>query len=189
MVPLDARPYNLKSVVVNFVNVGMTYGQVVEKKTTAKFSWRGVRNCVEHLVNVRKLRVVGVVWEHFTAGSQSGVPDDILGMCDAVEYTPRFAEDIFGRRFRTADDEMTIKLAYRRNCWFLDNDNYKDWHENICDVNVALWLRCNHKLLSMKYFFDSQTGTFDTFDGVVSMAWRTYMQGLQTGVEVQLGTQ
>ena len=27
---------------------------------------------------------------------------------------------------RSADDEMTIKCAYHRNCRLLDNDNYKD---------------------------------------------------------------
>ena len=27
---------------------------------------------------------------------------------------------------RSADDEMTIKCAYHRNCRILDNDNYKE---------------------------------------------------------------
>ena len=30
--------------------------------------------------------------------------------------------------YRSADDEMTIKCAYHRNCRLLDNDNYKDRH-------------------------------------------------------------
>ena len=176
IVPLQTRPYNLECVVVNFVNVGMTYGRVVEKKTERLFSWCGVRNCVDHLVNMRNLRVTGVIWEQFAVGSQQGVPDDILRMCESVEYMPRFAEEIYGTRFRGADDEMTIKLAYRRNCWFLDNDNYRDWHEHICDLSVARWLRSNHQCLSMKYFFDSQTGSFDTLDGIVSTSWRATMQ-------------
>ena len=36
------------------------------------------------------------------------------------ENTPRWAD------CRSADDEVTIKCAYRRNCCILDNDNYKD---------------------------------------------------------------
>ena len=171
-VSLDTRSYNLGCVVVNFVNVGMTYGREVKKRTSSIFSWCGVRKCVHHLVNERNFRVIGVIWYQFSAESVQGVPDDIVKMCECVQYTPRFTDEIYGERFRGADDEMTIKLAYRRNCWFLDNDNYKDWRKHIFDPNVARWLERNHKHLSMKYFFDSQTGVFDTLDGISTSFWR-----------------
>ena len=44
-----------------------------------------------------------------------GVPDDIAKMCETIELTPR----ITGPHHRSADDEMTIQCAYRRNCRFL----------------------------------------------------------------------
>merc|ERR1712224_839539 len=69
---------------------------------------------------------------------------------------------------RSADDEMTIKCAYRRNCRFLDNDNYADWRKSMRDEKVRHWLEKCQDILQMRYYFDAGLGEFDTLDGNIS---------------------
>merc|ERR1712007_413846 len=48
----DGRPFNMQVVVVNFLNVGATYGSRVLKRNkldSMLFDYEGVRRCVEHL--------------------------------------------------------------------------------------------------------------------------------------------
>merc|ERR1719316_2608798 len=95
------------------------------------FHWEGVRLCVKHLTARLQMRVIGVIFQNWVGLDGAldalrevvGVPADIASLCDNIEETPR----ICGSHQRSADDEMTIKMAQRRNCRMLDNDNYRDW--------------------------------------------------------------
>ncbi|CAK0794240.1 unnamed protein product [Prorocentrum cordatum] len=69
---------------------------------------------------------------------------------------------------------MTIKCAYRRNCRFLDNDNYQDWLRALHNPRQRAWLESNQEKLHMKYYFDS-LGFFETLDG--NRAVISIMQG------------
>ena len=151
----EGRPFDLERVVVNFANVGATYGSRVLKKDKQKnsylFDYEGVRRCVKHLTQKCKLRVIGVIFENFH-GDENGrevfqVPPDISAMCESIELTPR----LMGQRHKSADDEMTIKCAYRRNCRFLDNDNYQDWRNYLADEAVRTWLLHCQEFLQMKF--------------------------------------
>merc|ERR1712217_519282 len=67
----EGRPYDLSRVVVNFANVGSTYGEKVMKRNRhfgqRLFDYEGVRRCVQHLTQKRELLVIGVVYENFWA--------------------------------------------------------------------------------------------------------------------------
>ncbi|CAE7470504.1 unnamed protein product [Symbiodinium natans] len=170
----EGRPFDLERVVVNFANVGATYGVRVlkrDKQTSYLFDYEGVRRCVRHLTQKCKLRVIGVIFENFN-GDENGrqvyqVPADISAMCESIELTPR----LLGQRHKSADDEMTIKCAYRRNCRFLDNDNYQDWRNYLADEAVRTWLLHCQEFLQMKFYFDSGLGDFDILEGNIPAAW------------------
>ncbi|CAE7742836.1 unnamed protein product [Symbiodinium sp. CCMP2456] len=170
----EGRPFDLEHVVVNFANVGATYGSRVlkkDKQNSYLFDYEGVRRCVRHLTQKRKLRVIGVIFENFH-GDENGrevhqVPPDISAMCESIELTPR----LLGQRHKSADDEMTIKCAYRRNCRFLDNDNYQDWRNYLADEAVRTWLLHCQEFLQMKFYFDSGLGDFDILEGNIPAAW------------------
>jgi len=164
------RDYNLQQVVVNFANVGGTYAGVVLRRDKQRgerfFDWEGVRRCIRCLTTEQKLQVVGVVFENFSGPDNGnaigkGIPDDIRQMCHSVQETPR----LDGRKHKSADDEVTIKCAFRRNCRFLDNDNYRDWKCGMRDDTCRKWLENCQDLLQMRYFFDSELGSFDVLDG------------------------
>lgn len=171
----EGRPFDFGHVVVNFANVGSTYGERVLKRNRAKnermFDYEGVRRCVRHLTRRLGLAVIGVCYENYKGVRESGgqdwhVPNDIASMCESVELTPR----IKGQHHKSADDEMTIKCAYRRNCRFLDNDNYSDWKASMRDGIVRTWLETCQDLLQMRYYFDAGLGEFDTLDGNMPVA-------------------
>eukprot|EP00929_Paragymnodinium_shiwhaense_P051285 TRINITY_DN25819_c0_g1_i1.p1 TRINITY_DN25819_c0_g1~~TRINITY_DN25819_c0_g1_i1.p1 ORF type:complete len:898 (+),score=261.43 TRINITY_DN25819_c0_g1_i1:130-2823(+) len=162
----EGRPFDFSQIVVNFLNVGATYGCKVLKRANSKFDYEGVRKCVAHLTQKRGMKVIGVIFENHRAVNEDGsdtreVPMDIVHMCESIEYTPR----ISGQHQKSADDEMTIKLAYRRNCLILDNDNYRDWKSNMRDDEVRTWLERYQDVLQVRFYFDSALGTFDTLDG------------------------
>ena len=58
-------------VVVNLANVGSTYGERVLNRCKPQrlFSYDGVRKCVRHLAEKKGLKVIGVVFQHFTGDS------------------------------------------------------------------------------------------------------------------------
>eukprot|EP00929_Paragymnodinium_shiwhaense_P083807 TRINITY_DN44783_c0_g1_i1.p1 TRINITY_DN44783_c0_g1~~TRINITY_DN44783_c0_g1_i1.p1 ORF type:complete len:1098 (+),score=327.22 TRINITY_DN44783_c0_g1_i1:96-3389(+) len=165
----EGRPYDLSTVVVNFCNVGASYATTVLGKTHANgdrlFDWHGVRQCVKFLIEELEMQVVGVIFENYwgpdCGQAETGLPHDIKEMCTAIMQTPR----VTGRNHKSADDEMTIKAAYRRNCRFMDNDNYRDWLQELRDTKTRVWLENCQDLLQMRYYFDPQLGTFDTLDG------------------------
>jgi len=174
----EGRPFSMDHVVVNFANVGSTYGERVLKRKKERgerlFDFEGVRRCIKHLTQNLGIAVIGVIHENFWWKDESGnegcgVPDDVAAMCETVELTPR----ITGQQHRSADDEMTIKCAYRRNCRFLDNDNYQDWLKALRDEKVRSWLNHCQDILQMRYYFDTGLGTFDTLDGNVIPVPRT----------------
>jgi len=167
----EGRQYNLQTVVVNFANVGATYAKKVLKRDArgiehGLFDWEGVRRCVTHLTQKSQLSVVGVIYENFWGTDNDSpnkveIPDDIRLMCESLEETPRLQ----GMNHKSADDEMTIKCAYHRNCRFLDNDNYRDWKAQLKDEQIRAWLEQCQDFLHMKYFIDSGVGVFDVIEG------------------------
>lgn len=157
------RDFNMEEVVVNFANVGYTFGnKVLQLK---QFNWEGVRRCLLVLTKDMQLKVTGVIPENFWGldgcSQPVPIPNDIWKMCQSVEETPR----ICGRNHQSADDEMTIKCAYRRACRFMDNDNYKEWIVQLQDPKARTWLQNHKELVHMKYFFDQGRGTFDVLSG------------------------
>jgi len=160
------RQYDLSVVVLSFCHVGGTYATKVKKDTREKaFDWDGVRRCLLQLTQEVGVQVVGCMFENFTGidrnGSKVEVPRDIKNMCVSIQETPR----LITTNQKTADDEMTIKCAYRRNCRFLYNDNCADWLQAIRDEKIKVWLTQCQELLQMRYFFDTDLGTFDLLDG------------------------
>jgi len=113
LVDHEGRPFDFSTVVVNFANVGTTYGINVlrRNKSVKAFDYDGIRKCVVHLKNKQRLNVIGVIYENFS-GIDKGrevhePPADIQQMCSSIELTPR----IMGMQHKSADDEMTIKCA------------------------------------------------------------------------------
>jgi len=130
--------------------------------------WDGIRRCCQFLKS-KGYKVVGVINENYTASDCNSkerrtLPKDIENMCEYVQETPR----IPGPNHKSADDEMTIKCAYRRNCRFLDNDQYRDWKEQLHDDKIRLWLNLHADFLQMRYYFDKGLGTFDLLEGNMS---------------------
>eukprot|EP00434_Breviolum_minutum_P026196 symbB.v1.2.023157.t1/scaffold2099.1/size89596/4 len=111
------------------------------------------------------MKVTGVITENFVGFDnrlqQVALPADIKKMCESVEETPR----VTGRNHTSADDEMTIKCAYRRACRFLDNDNYREWMIQLGDAKARTWLQNHRELVHMRYYFDRGLGTFDLLSG------------------------
>jgi len=167
----EGRQYNLATIVVNFCNVGASYASKVLKKDNKQgdrlFDWEGVRKCVRCLTQELGLQVVGCIFENYwgpdNSSPQVPVPADIRAMCTSVQETPCLT----GKNHKSADDEMTIKCAYRRNCRFMDNDNYRDWLREMRDQRIRNWLENSQEMLQMRYFFDTDLGSFDTLDGNV----------------------
>lgn len=170
---IDGRPYDLSSVIVNFANVGASYAVKVLKIESGKgrmFDWEGVRKCLLHLTQEMGLKVIGVVFENYS-GPDNGeqmhdIPPDILEMCITIEETPHAIRD--DKKHKSADDEMTIKCAYRRNCRFLDNDNYRDWLRELKNPKCRAWLQNCQDLMQMRYYFDTM-GYFETLEGNVPL--------------------
>ncbi|CAE7186778.1 ANKRD31, partial [Symbiodinium pilosum] len=160
----EGRPYNLKLVVVNFNNVGTSFGAIFNKGKEPRYNWEGVRRCVKELTR-RGLKIIGVIYQHWRAWDGdvmvNEIPQDIRSQCESIQETPR----IPGVNQRSADDEMTIKCAYHRNCRILDNDNYKDWLHTLRTVEIRNWYSYSQDRVHMKYFFDSDVGVFETLDG------------------------
>jgi len=164
-------------VIVNFTNVGTTFATQFYPQTAAdglapSFHWEGVRLCVKFLRGKRGLDVIGVVFQNQIGcdgqpdGLQEivGIPGDICENCLCVQEAPRSCSS----RQRHADVEMTIKLAFRRHCRFLDNDNYRDWAKHHPDAKIRHWLKQNRKDLQMNYYFDQMLRCFETLDGIVA---------------------
>lgn len=169
------RPFDLQCVVVNFNNVGTTYGKRMLQGndlpgSSPGFHWEGVRLCVKHLTQRLQMRVIGVIFVNWlgldgpldSLLEVAGVPSDIAALCDTIEEAPR----ICGSHQKSADDEMTIKMAQRRNCRMLDNDNYRDWARHHPDREIRAWLKHSRRCVQMNYYFDSSLGCFETLDGM-----------------------
>lgn len=170
----QGRKYVMETIVVNFCNVGINYGKNVLKRDPEQgyrgglLDWEGIRRCVMFLKS-KQWKVVGVIDENYRAtdnGSkeQRAIPKDIRTLCDNIQETPR----IPGEQHKSADDEMTIKCAYRRNCRFLDNDLYRDWKNQLRDHEIRTWLSLHADFLQMRYYFDNDLGTFDLLEGNMS---------------------
>lgn len=97
---------------VNFANIGATFGTQVLKRTEDLFDWDGVRRAVRHLTEAKKLKVVGVILKDFKARDfcprQSGhsqkrvsVPPDVRDLCDELLEVPRGGKG----KYQSIDDE------------------------------------------------------------------------------------
>lgn len=97
---------------VNFANIGATFGTQVLKRTEDLFDWEGVRRAVRHLTGYKKLKVVGVILKDFKARdfctralgcSQKRVlvPSDIRDMCEELVDVPRGGRG----KYKSIDDE------------------------------------------------------------------------------------
>lgn len=164
----EGRKYEFGKVVVNFANVGATYGKTVLKKNWNKgdslFHWEGVRRCIQFLAKDQKLKVIGVCYENFKGpdvGVWAGaIPADIEQMCEMI-WVPRS----IGDNFKSSDDEATIICAYRRNCRFIDNDNYRDWKMNLRNEKIRTWLNMSQERMHVRFLFDSGLGGFELLQG------------------------
>eukprot|EP00439_Symbiodinium_sp_Y106_P019449 s5394_g2.t1 len=58
----EGRPYNLKLVVVNFNNVGTSFGMIFNGDKEPKYNWEGVRRCVKELAR-RGFKIIGVIYQ------------------------------------------------------------------------------------------------------------------------------
>jgi hypothetical protein len=167
----------LDRIVVNFANVGFYYGNRFVKDKADEdnniFHWEGVRRCVRHLTEEEGWIVVGVIPEDFKAldvdpgggnAKVDKVPNDIRKMCEHVEEIPK-DKSRMNANHKSLDDEATIRLAYRRNCLLLDNDNYRDWFRNLRDEKIRQWLNDSHERVHMKYYFDTGLGIFELLGG------------------------
>eukprot|EP00747_Dinoflagellata_sp_TGD_P069512 gnl/TRDRNA2_/TRDRNA2_156155_c1_seq3.p1 gnl/TRDRNA2_/TRDRNA2_156155_c1~~gnl/TRDRNA2_/TRDRNA2_156155_c1_seq3.p1 ORF type:complete len:229 (+),score=43.40 gnl/TRDRNA2_/TRDRNA2_156155_c1_seq3:299-985(+) len=173
---MERQPYDFRSVVVNFNNVGTTFGKRSPKNTLKgsaaardTFNWEGVRRCVKACA-ARGLEVTGVIFENwlgidetpFGVRDSKGVPDDIKAMCKEVVEAPRCE----GPHHRNADQEVMIKCAFRRNCLMLDNDNHRDWLRSLRDEKIRDWLGVSMNRIHVGYYFDKGAGgTFEILDG------------------------
>merc|ERR1712039_1168807 len=99
---------------------------------------------------------------------------------DDILETPRIVVTEFGKGGRhvvqganhgSADDEMTIKCAYRRNSRFLDNDNYRDWLQQLRDEKIRRGLNKCQEILQLRYYFDKGLGSFDVLEGNVPITF------------------
>jgi len=166
---VEGRQYALDYVVVNFADVGARYGEQMLSDTAKSvqrgtvdrsFHWQGVRTCLQYLTGVASLKVIGVmpqtpVWYDGPMNAVyfvSGIPQDIRELCEHIEETPRI---VTGASFKT-QEEMTIKLAYRRNCRILDSSDYSSWvHErHLREKNIRYWLHRAQEVLHMHYRFN-----------------------------------
>lgn len=154
------REFRLTEVVVNFANVAHSFSHHVLHGRG--FEYEGVRRCVRYFTGLGML-VTGVVMENANACDNGiptrTVPPDIRQMC-AISEAPRIDDSAHS----SADDEITIRSAYNRNCFLLDNDNYRDWQKAL-DTDVKSWyLRCKDKL-HLRYYFDGGQGSFELLLG------------------------
>lgn len=168
---LEGRPYDLHSVVVNFVDVGMSYVKSVLAKNPKHkgddFDWEGVRRCVRYLRAEREMEIFGIIPEDFQgqdggSGHRCGLPIDIQLMCEMVEEalpSPYSGEAGAAR-------EMTIERAYTKNCLYVDG-GVNSSGLLTCHAKCRAWLTRCMELLQLRYYFDSKLATFDVFDGNV----------------------
>jgi len=163
------RVCDMEQVIVNFSSVGATYARTLHDgslKGDVCFDWEGVRQCVRFLRDKLGLRVTGVVSEALHGpdmGSKASfsLPFDIRMMCQSVEEaedTPSLEPDP-----RRAASLMVAQLAYQNNCRLI-SDNTGDKLQRLCDEGCRTWLRSCRRLLLMRYFFDRESGMFETPD-------------------------
>mmetsp|Transcript_139108 Transcript_139108/g.277365 ORF Transcript_139108/g.277365 Transcript_139108/m.277365 type:complete len:471 (-) Transcript_139108:31-1443(-) len=165
----EGRVCDMEQVIVNFTSVGATYARTLHGgslKGNICFDWEGVRQCVRFLRDKLGLRVTGVVSEALHGpdmGSKASfsLPFDIRMMCQSVEE----AEDTpsLGSDSRRAASLMVAQLAYKTNCRLI-SDNTGDELQRLCDESCRTWLRSCRRLLLMRYFFNRESGTFETPD-------------------------
>jgi len=148
-------PLNLKQVVVDCANVGCRYGethmltpprgQMFDKERHRKFHWQGVREALKHY-HALGLIVSLVSKENWPAP----IPPDLEKHACTV---PRMDGD------KENDDYFVLKIAFQQNCFYVTNDNFRNWKEEVEDPVMAKWFLGTKRLLHVSYVF-SNTGAF-----------------------------
>lgn len=159
----EGRIYDKGTIVINFVDVASSYGlrylRDVDDDDENKVHWEGVRLCLKYMIGKLRYKVIGIIFQNWRAydgpldnlSVLRGVPPDVLKVCEFVEETP----NLYLSQHRNANDEMTIKLAYRRNCRILDNDDYSGWIgiAGLRNEKIRKWLEQCQEILHMNYKF------------------------------------
>jgi len=148
-------PLNLKQVVVDCANVGCRYGEsfmklppkgkMVDPERHRKFHWNGVREALKHYQQMG-LVVSLVSKENWPAP----MPPDLEKYACTV---PRVDGD------KENDDYFVLKIAYQQNCFYVTNDNFRNWKEEVEDPVMAKWFLGTKRLLHVSFVF-SNTGVF-----------------------------
>lgn len=162
--------HDLSQVVVNLINVGVNYGKNVLRLESRMFHWEGIRRCVQHLTRERGLKVIGVIFREWKG--LDGCPDqlrEVLGIPQDIRDTCVIQEvDRVG--IRSADDEVVIRMARVRRCFFVDNDLYRDFEHDHPNPEIRHFLKNSKDHLHMRYFFDVERGDFAIFDGPTTVS-------------------
>jgi len=153
-------PLNVKQVVVDCANVGCRYGEshsmrpprgeVIDKERHRKFHWNGIRNCVKHYLRLGLIPSL-VSKENWPAP----MPQDLEKYSCTV---PRVDGD------QENDDYFVLKIAYQNNCFYVTNDNFRNWKEEVEDQMMAKWFLGTKRLLHVSYVFDNAGGFIPRHD-------------------------
>lgn len=158
----EGRAWDLGHVVVDFTAVGKAFGRDVLGRGTESgpgdlFDYEGVRRCCRYLIEERALSITGLimrsVWEADTdIVAVPAVPEDIMAMCQHVEFVPQVFAGVAQR-------------ARGYNCRFISNTSYRDLCKAVKDAACRTWMECCHEILQVGFFFDTELGTFETLEG------------------------
>lgn len=145
-------PLNLKHVVIDCANVACRYGTDHSMHPPAGkhhdverhklFHWQGVREACLHYKEMG-LEISLVSKENWPAP----MPADLMEFACTV---PRVDGD------HENDDYFVLKIAYQKNCFYVTNDNFRNWKEEVEDEQMAIWFLSTKKLLHVSYIFTGE---------------------------------
>eukprot|EP00927_Polykrikos_kofoidii_P056026 TRINITY_DN50204_c0_g1_i1.p1 TRINITY_DN50204_c0_g1~~TRINITY_DN50204_c0_g1_i1.p1 ORF type:complete len:656 (-),score=47.10 TRINITY_DN50204_c0_g1_i1:144-2111(-) len=139
-------------VVLNCANIGHTYAETVLHRR-GKFSWQGVHTAMEYYRS-RGFYVHAVCKRE--THHRNPIPDKFWCLQRCVIDTP--VVDVVGQ---SVDDLFTLRIARKENCFFVDNDNYRDWKKTNdfqrarAADDISEWLRDNESRLKICYIFQA----------------------------------
>lgn len=137
-------PFNRNHVVLDCANIGCRFGGEhvpANERRQLKFNWQGVRAALEHY-HALGLTVSLVVKENWIVP----IPSDLEPHACTV---PRVDGD------KENDDYFVLKLAYEKNCFYVTNDNFRNWHKDL-DAMMGIWLLRTRQDLHVSYLFTNQ---------------------------------
>jgi len=145
-------PLNLKHVVIDCANVACRYGtdhsmhppqgKYHDVERHKLFHWQGVREACLHYKDMG-LDISLVSKENWPAP----MPADLTEFACTV---PRVDGD------HENDDYFVLKIAYQKNCFYVTNDNFRNWKEEVEDEQMAIWFLSTKRLLHVSYVFTGE---------------------------------